>query len=668
MAIYHFSIQILSRKKQQNTIAAAAYRSGERLIDERTNEPKDYKRKVEPITHILAPVHAPQWVYNRQQLWNEMEKKEKQWNAQLAREMNIALPKELTHQEQEKLAIEFCEEVFVKDGMVADLSIHRDDEENPHFHVMLTMRPFQLDGTWGSKQVKVKEIVNGKQQVRGVHTTDWNTKEKLIYWRKQWANYANRALERNRCPERITHLSNTDRGLETLPTIHEGYIARQMQKEGKTSERVEINKERRAYNRVVVQLAEAKEEKRVKEKTEKFIRCFTPNEKKQLKEAAKDLRLFVNAENIRKRRMQLHKWQSRLELSQDSMDKLKKLNRIDKETEILHQAEGILEQEADRFLDTYYRNLNKAAFSKEQKIEIVEATVAQNKRLSSEEIEGVYRRAENKQLESDLYALLNNHPQFVLSLQQEIKHAGNKFEILRIQHGIDFANPDTIKNVSEKNVAKMQYLLQYKERLNQALDLMERLYNHQLQEMYPNWDGQHYLTLEQKEFFVMAEEYYGNTLMPEDFANPPRKYMKEDQENIIFSLYQLTNMHIDANTQNQHYEYLRNKYPDFQVDNHSFKNMFYYECIRYSDELGAERINQLYSAFDVRSFDGLEHPEFGKSSMVTTLPDHSNGVVNDTFDFFSILESAIREADRKWREDEFKQQKNKKKRHKGMER
>ena len=133
MAIYHFSNQILSRKKQQNTIAAAAYRSGERLIDERTNEAKFYHRSVAPITHILAPSHAPSWVYNRQQLWNEVEKKEKQWNAQLAREINVALPKELSNKEQEQLAIEFCQEVFVKDGMVADLSIDRDDAENPTF-------------------------------------------------------------------------------------------------------------------------------------------------------------------------------------------------------------------------------------------------------------------------------------------------------------------------------------------------------------------------------------------------------------------------------------------------------------------------------------------------------------------------------------------------------
>ena len=314
MAIYHFSNQILSRRKQQNTVAAAAYRSGERLVDERTNECKFYHRSVPPITHILAPSHAPQWVYNRQQLWNEVEKKEKQWNAQLAREINVALPKELSHAEQEALALEFCQEVFVKDGMVADLSIHRDNPDNPHFHVMLTIRPFHKDGTWGNKQVKVKEMINGKLQVKAIHTTDWNTKEKLLYWREQWAQYANRYLEKNGVIDRITHLSNKDQGLETLPTIHEGFVARQMQQEGKESDRIQINQERKEYNKTIIELREAKREKQIKERTEKFVRRFTPLEKKQLRESAKSLRLFINVENIMTRRQQLDKWESTIRL------------------------------------------------------------------------------------------------------------------------------------------------------------------------------------------------------------------------------------------------------------------------------------------------------------------------------------------------------------------
>ena len=98
---------------------------------------------------------------------------------------------------------------------------------------MLTLRPFNHDGTWGNKQVKVKEMVKGKLQVKAVHTTDWNTKEKLMYWREQWAHYTNRYLEKNGFFERITHLSHEAQGLETFPTIHEGFVARQMHQKEK---------------------------------------------------------------------------------------------------------------------------------------------------------------------------------------------------------------------------------------------------------------------------------------------------------------------------------------------------------------------------------------------------------------------------------------------------
>lgn len=670
MAIYHFSNQILSRKKQQNTIAAAAYRSGERLVDERTNECKFYHRSVPPITHILAPSHAPQWVYNRQQLWNEVEKKEKQWNAQLAREINVALPKELSHEEQEALALEFCQEVFVKDGMVADVSIHRDNPDNPHFHVMLTIRPFHKDGTWGNKQVKIKEIINGKLQVKAIHTTDWNTKEKLLYWREQWAQYANRYLEKNGVMDRITHLSNKDQGLETLPTIHEGFVARQMQQEGKESDRIQINQERKEYNKTIIELREAKREKQIKERTEKFVRRFTPLEKKQLRESAKSLRLFINVENIMTRRQQLDKWKSRLDFSQDSMDKLKKLNRIERETDLLHQAENILENEADRFLDKYYPDLNKDKLSKEQKMEVVETTVSQNKRLGSQEIEQVCRDLEKKQIEKDLHVLLHHRPQFVFYLQNEIKQIEQQFEYVRVKNGINFANPSTIQKVPERELNQMKGLLKQKENLKQSLELMDQLYDDQLHDMYPNWDGRKYVTLEQKECFVMAEEYYGKPLTPEDFSHPPRRYKREEQREIIFLLYQIQQDKSDSYIRHSAYETLRNKYPDFQIDNPSYKQMFFYECLRYKDEMGEERMSQLHHVFDVKG-SHLEGALFEDERTFTPPSNpYSSFIHYDGFDFFSILESVIREADRKWREEEFEQQnkQKKKKQQRGMER
>ena len=303
-------------------------------------------------------------------------------------------------------------------------------------------------------------------------------------------------------------------------------------------------------------------------------------------------------------------------------------------------------------------------------MEVVETTVSQNKRLGSQEIEQVCRDLEKKQIEKDLHVLLHHRPQFVFFLQNEIKQIEQQFEYVRVKNGINFADPSTIQKVSEKELSQMKDLLKQKENLKQSLELMDQLYDDQLHEMYPNWDGRKYVTLEQKECFVMAEEYYGKPLTPEDFSHPPRRYKREEQREIIFSLYQIQQDKGDSYIRHSAYETLRNKYPDFQIDNPSYKQMFFYECLRYKDEIGEERMEQLHHVFDVKGshLDGASFED--ERTFTPSSNPYSSFIHYDGSDFFSILESAIREADRKWREDEFEQQNKdkKKKQQRGMER
>ncbi|WP_273127783.1 MobQ family relaxase [Bacillus weihaiensis] len=175
MAIYHLSAQVISRKKGQSLVAAAAYRSGDRLIDQRTGEIKKYVREVVPVAMILAPPHSPEWVYDRDRLWNEVEAVEKRKDAQLAREINIAFPVELLSQEE--LIKNYVQEQFVSKGMIADIAIHLDDPDNPHAHIMLTTRSVSENGF-------------------GPKNRDWNNKELLNEWREAWATHANQALEK----------------------------------------------------------------------------------------------------------------------------------------------------------------------------------------------------------------------------------------------------------------------------------------------------------------------------------------------------------------------------------------------------------------------------------------------------------------------------------------
>jgi MobA/MobL family protein len=198
MAIYHLTAKIVSRARGQSAVAAAAYRSGRALSDKRYGLIQDYTHK-EGVEHseILAPDDAPAWVHDRERLWNEVEAFEKRKDAQLARELEIALPVELTRREQEALARDYVRN-FIAKGMIADLNIHRDNPENPHLHVLLTMRRISPEG-FGPKE------------------RAWNAKERLLEWRANWAELANAHLARAGHAIYIDHRTLEAQEIELIP-------------------------------------------------------------------------------------------------------------------------------------------------------------------------------------------------------------------------------------------------------------------------------------------------------------------------------------------------------------------------------------------------------------------------------------------------------------------
>jgi Ti-type conjugative transfer relaxase TraA len=203
MAIYHCSANIISRGDGKSAVAAAAYRSGEKLHDERLGVEHDYTLKQDVLhTEILLPKDAPDWMSNREKLWNAVEAIEKRKDSQLAREFNLALPRELTQAQNIALAREFVQEQFVKKGMVADLAIHSghasDGQDQPHMHVMLTMRDVTPEG-FGQKN------------------RDWNKKEHLLEWREAWAEKVNHHLAREGHDLRIDHRSFEEQGINLAP-------------------------------------------------------------------------------------------------------------------------------------------------------------------------------------------------------------------------------------------------------------------------------------------------------------------------------------------------------------------------------------------------------------------------------------------------------------------
>ena len=261
IAIYHCSIKIVSRGKGKSAVAAAAYRSGEKLTNEWDGLTHDYTKKGGVVhSEILLPAHAPPAFSDRSTLWNSVELSEKSNNAQLAREVEIALPVELSREEQTRLVREYCSSQFVSKGMIADFNLHDTGGGNPHAHILLTMRPLDEKGAWLPKSKKEYvldengekiRLPSGRYKTRKVDLVDWNHRENAEVWRRAWADLANEYLEKNNRPERIDHRSYERQGIDQIPTVHVGVSATQMEKKGIVTERGELNRNIKAANRIL---------------------------------------------------------------------------------------------------------------------------------------------------------------------------------------------------------------------------------------------------------------------------------------------------------------------------------------------------------------------------------------------------------------------------------
>ena len=261
IAIYHCSIKIVSRGKGKSAVAAAAYRSGEKLTNEWDGLTHDYTKKGGVVhSEILLPAHAPPAFSDRSTLWNSVELSEKSNNAQLAREVEIALPVELSREEQTRLVREYCSSQFVSKGMIADFNLHDTGGGNPHAHILLTMRPLDEKGAWLPKSKKEYvldengekiRLPSGRYKTRKVDLVDWNNRENAEVWRRAWADLANDFLAQNNRPERIDHRSYERQGIDQLPTVHVGVSATQMEKKGIVTERGELNRNIKAANRIL---------------------------------------------------------------------------------------------------------------------------------------------------------------------------------------------------------------------------------------------------------------------------------------------------------------------------------------------------------------------------------------------------------------------------------
>lgn len=399
-------MQVASRDNgKRSLIAMAAYRSGERLYSELYEKENYYgHRLVKPDAFILKPDYVPEEFGNREYLWNKMELAETSPNGQLCREVNIALPVELSNKDQKELVTSYVQKMFVSKGMIADVAIHRDDSNNPHAHIMLTMRKVDERGQILNKQKRVpvldehgKQVYNekGHRKTVSIKTTDWDKKELLLEARKEWANMTNKLLRERGIDEQITEKSHKELGKKELPTVHEGVRSRQLEERGIITNQVQHNQIVREHNQSVQKLNDLEEKKELlieqeQQPTKQFYKqTFSPMEKKELKALAKELRFFVSSENLEKRLDELKRWENSLLFGnkKDIQTQRLQLSRISDEREKIQQAEEILTKQAVRFCQKHYPELQTEDYSPKVLQAIVAETIDQKELLTKEMIE-----------------------------------------------------------------------------------------------------------------------------------------------------------------------------------------------------------------------------------------------------------------------------------------
>ena len=303
MAIYHLEAKAVSRGAGRSAVAASAYLSCSRLYNDYDGIQHDYTKKQGLAwQEVFLPEYAPQEWKDREQLWNAVEEVETAKDSRLAREFVVALPIELNREGQIALLQEFIREQFVSDGMCADAAIHDTDGHNPHAHILLTVRPLDERGKWryktekeylcmkngeergftaaefktaqadgwekqypykvGKKKVymtpsaaETQRFVRADKHPKSTRygrqnpiSERWNSEDQLAVWRAAWADVSNLYLERAGRVERIDHRSNAARGIDEIPTIHEGVTAQALERKGIISNRCEINRQIKADN------------------------------------------------------------------------------------------------------------------------------------------------------------------------------------------------------------------------------------------------------------------------------------------------------------------------------------------------------------------------------------------------------------------------------------
>ena len=564
MAIFHMSFSNISAGKGRSAIASAAYRSGEKLFDDQEGRHYFYVRSVMPESFILTPKNAPAWASNREQLWNEVEKKDRKSNSRYAKEFNVALPVELSESEQKELLKKYVQENFVDQGMVADVAIHRDHQDNPHAHVMLTNRPFNPDGSWGLKaKTQYIKDENGKQLLtksgfpkqRKIWLVDWDKKEKINEWRKNWALSVNQFLAQKNIPDRISEKSFVEQGIADTPMQHEGINS-------KRHERKAFNQQVKAYRKAKAGYKNMQEKVINRGHLDSLSKHFSFNEKKVVKELSHELKTYISLESLDDKRRMLFNWKnSTLIKHAVGEDVTKQLLTINQQESSLKKADELLNKVVDRTTKKLYPELNFEQTTQAERRELIKETDSEQTVFKGSELNERLMNIRDDLLTQQLLTFTKRpYVGWKLLMQQE-KEVKIELKYTLMIHddsleSLEHADQGLLEKYSPAEQQKITRAVKDLRTIMAVKQVVKTQYQEVLKRAFPNGDLDELPMIKQEQTYT-AVMYYDPVLKPcqaetiEQWqANPPQVFStQEHQLGLAYlsgqlSLDQLENHHL----------------------------------------------------------------------------------------------------------------------------
>ena len=558
------SFSNISAGKGRSAIASAAYRSGEKLFDDKEGRHYFYARSVMPESFILTPKNAPAWASNREQLWNEVEKKDRKSNSRYAKEFNVALPVELSESEQKELLTKYVQENFVDQGMVADVAIHRGHPDNPHAHVMLTNRPFNPDGSWGLKaKTQYIKDENGKQLLtksgfpkqRKIWLVDWDKKEKINEWRKNWAVSVNQVLEQKNIPDRISEKSFENQGIDEVPTQHEGINS-------KRHERRKFNQQVRAQRNAQAKYHNLDEKIRNHEHFDALTDELSFSEKHTISHLSQQLKTYVDLEHLDDKQRMLFNWKNSLLIKHAvGEDVTKQLLTIDQQTTSLAQANQLLNKVVERATKKLYPELNFEQTTAAERRELIKETNSEQTIFKGSELNERLMNIRDDLLTRQLLTFTKRpYTSWQLLMQQE-KEVKIELKYTLMIHddsleSLEHADQGLLEKYSPTEQQKITRAVKDLRTIMAVKQVIQTQYQEVLRRAFPNGDFNELPMIKQEQAYT-AVMYYDPALKPckvETIAqwqeNPPRVFnTQEHLQGLAYlsgqlSLDQLENHHL----------------------------------------------------------------------------------------------------------------------------